>query len=193
MSKNFGKCFGPSTRDLSFRLRCPSFLLSKFASQLKLIQSVVRVGILGICVTSSVLRVLLSGSWVSGSQVPSPKDPVLGSWVSGSCVSVSRSPSVPGSGSQGPRVPVFESQGSQSLVCQGPGVSGRGSRVSGPDFRLYPNYTNVIKSLQMTLNSKHRIEKLKTKNQRYRNTKNQNTERRKPSFTKRIGAKCRLI
>ena len=34
MSKNFGKYFGPSTRDLSFRLRCPSFLLSKFASQL---------------------------------------------------------------------------------------------------------------------------------------------------------------
>ena len=34
MLKYFGKIF---------RLRCPSFLLSKFASQLKLIQSVVRV------------------------------------------------------------------------------------------------------------------------------------------------------
>ena len=45
----------------------------------------------------------------------------------------------------------------------------------------------------MTLNSKHRTEKLKTKNQRYRNTKNQNAERRKPSFIKRIGRKCRLI
>ena len=32
-----------------------------------------------------------------------------------------------------------------------------------------------------------------TKNQRNRNMKNQNTERRKPSFTKRIGGKCRLI
>ena len=40
---------------LIFRLRYPSFLLSKFASQLKL-QSMVRVGILGICVTSSILR-----------------------------------------------------------------------------------------------------------------------------------------
>ena len=91
MSKNFGKCFGPSTRDPSFRLRCPSFLLSKFASQLKLIQSVVWVGILRICVTSSILRVLLSEFWVSGSQVPSPRDPVPGSWVSGSHVSGSQS------------------------------------------------------------------------------------------------------
>ena len=66
------KYSGPSTRAPSFRLRCPSFLLSKFASQLKLIQSVVLVGILGICVTSSLLRVLLSGFWVSSrkSQVP---------------------------------------------------------------------------------------------------------------------------
>ena len=31
------------------------------------------------------------------------------------------------------------------------------------------------------------------KNQRNRNMKNQNTERRKPSFTKRIGRKCRLV
>ena len=44
----------------------------------------------------------------------------------------------------------------------------------------------------MTLNSKHRTEKLKTKNQRYRDTKNQNTEKRKPSFTKRIGRKSDL-
>ena len=45
----------------------------------------------------------------------------------------------------------------------------------------------------MTLNSKHRPEKMKTKNQRYRNMENQNTERRKPSFTKRIGKKCKPI
>ena len=77
MSKYFGKCFGPSTRapKSSFWLRCPSFLLSKFASQLKLIQSVVRVGIRGICVTSSMLRVLFSGFWVSELQFPSPRDP----------------------------------------------------------------------------------------------------------------------
>ena len=36
----------------------------------------------------------------------------------------------------------------------------------------------------MTMNSKHRTEKLKTKNQRYINTKNQNTEGTKPSFIK---------
>ena len=45
----------------------------------------------------------------------------------------------------------------------------------------------------MSLNSKHRTEKLKTKNERYKNTKNQITERRKPSFTKRLRRKCRLV
>ena len=54
------------------------------------------------------------------------------------------------------------------------------------------DYTNAIKSFEMTLNSKHRTEKLKIKNQRYRNTKNQNTERRTPTFTKKINRKCRL-
>ena len=68
---------------LSFRFRCSSFLLSKFASHLKLIQSVVRVRILRICVTSLSLRVLLSGFWVSQSQVPSPNVPVPGSYALG--------------------------------------------------------------------------------------------------------------
>ena len=45
----------------------------------------------------------------------------------------------------------------------------------------------------MTLNSKHRTEKLNTKNKRYRNTKKQNPERFKPSISNRIGRKCRLI
>ena len=36
----------------------------------------------------------------------------------------------------------------------------------------------------MTLNSKHGTNKIKAKNQRYRNMKNQNTERQKPSFPK---------
>ena len=98
---------------LRFGLRCLSFSVLKFTSYLKLIQSVERVGILGICVTNSFLRVLLSGFWVSGSQVPSFRDPVPGSWVSGSRVAGS-----PVQGSQSPR--------SQGL----------GSRVSGPDFRL---------------------------------------------------------
>ena len=143
MSKNFGKCFGPSTRDLSFRLRCPSFLLSKFASQLKLIQSVVRVGILGICVTSSFLRVLLSGFWVSGPQVPSSRDLVPGSWVPGSHVPWSHDPcsrvlgvrapesQVPGSQRPGSRVSGSQISGSWISGSQDPG-----SRVSGPDFRL---------------------------------------------------------
>ena len=95
MSKYFGKCFGPSTSapKSSFWLRCRSFLLSKFASQLKLIQSVVWVRILGICVTNSVIRVLLSGFWVSEFYLFS------GSWVSGS-----QSPMVPGSRVPGLRV-----------------------------------------------------------------------------------------
>ena len=66
--------------------------------------------ILGICVTSSVLRVLLSGFWVSGLQVSSSKDQVLESLVSGP-----------------------KSEG-QDLVYQGPGSQDPGSRVrvSGP-------------------------------------------------------------
>ena len=71
-----------STSVFDSEVRCPSCLLSKFTSQLKLIQSVVRVGILGICVTSSVLMVLLSGFWISESQFQSPRDAVAGSWVS---------------------------------------------------------------------------------------------------------------
>ena len=103
MSKNFGKYLIHLL--LSFRLRCPSFLLSKFASQLKLIQSVLWVGILGICVINSILRVLLSGFWVSGSQFPSPRDTVSWSLVSGS---------------------QFQGQvsGSQALKSQGPWVLG---------------------------------------------------------------------
>ena len=107
---------------LSCRLRCASFIWSKFTWQLKLIQSIknsmVVVGIVGICATSSVLRFLLSGFWVSGLQVPVPKNPVPRSRVAGS--------HVPGSQFQGPG-------------CQGsrvPGVRASGSRVSGPNFRL---------------------------------------------------------
>ena len=52
---------------------------------------------------------------------------------------------------------------------------------------------NVNKSCEMILNSKHRTEIIKPKTQINRNVTSQNTERRKPSFTKRIGRKCRLI
>ena len=51
---------------------------------------------------------------------------------------------------------------------------------------------NVMKSFQMKLNSKHRAEKTKIKNQRNRSMKKQNAERHKPSFTTRIFRKCRL-
>ena len=44
---------------------------------------------------------------------------------------------------------------------------------------ILPDYANVMKSFKITLNSKHRTEKLETKNERCKNTKNQNTERRK--------------
>ena len=52
---------------------------------------------------------------------------------------------------------------------------------------------NLVKSFEIILNSKHRTEKIKSKVQRNRNMKNQNTERRKHSFTRRIGRKKRLI
>ena len=105
---------------LSYGLKCLSSLLSKFASQLKLIQSVVRVGILG-SVTSSVLQVLLSGLWVSGSQVPSPKF---------------QGPSSRVPESQGSE---FQGRGSQGLRVPGPRFQGPGSWVSGPDIRLCPS------------------------------------------------------
>ena len=114
----------------SFRLRCRSFLLSKFASQIKLIHSVVQIVILGICTTSSILRVLLSGFWVFGCQVPSPKDPFPGSWLSGS--------HVPWSQIQGPqcKVPVPQDSrvsGSQVPSCrsQSPGFRVSGYQVPG--------------------------------------------------------------
>ena len=129
---------------LSSWLRWSSFLLSKFASQLKLIQSVVHVGILGIWVTISILRVLLSGFWVSGLQFPSSRDLFLGSCVSGSHFTESQ---FQGPVSQGPR---SQSPGSHCPRFQGPRVPGLRSqdprsRISGLDFRLYP--TNTPKRL----------------------------------------------
>ena len=113
---------------LSFRLRCPSFLLSKICFTIK-VNSICG-GILGICVTSSILRVLLSGFWVSWSQVPSPRDSVQGSGSQ-----------FQGPGCQGPVCQGPVSPGSQSLRVPdprvlGPGSQSSGSRVSGPYFRL---------------------------------------------------------
>ena len=114
MSKYFGILIH-LLEPLGFRLRYSSFLLSKFASHLKLIQSVVPVGILGVCVKSSILRILLSGFWVSGSQVPSSRVPIRESHVPGSCVPGSQSPRiwVPGLQTPGPR---YQGPRSQVLI-----------------------------------------------------------------------------
>ena len=138
MAIYFGKCFGPSAPapGPSFWLRCPTFLLLKFASQLKLIQSVVRVRILGICVTSSVFRVLHSGFWVSKYQFSIPRDLFPGSRVSGSHVPESQFEGLGCQGAvfQGPRVPGYHLPESQGPGSQSPGSQGLrvlGSRVSG--------------------------------------------------------------
>ena len=89
---------------LSFWLSCLTFYYQNLLHNLKLIQSVVRVEILGICITSSILRVLLSGFWVSESQFPSPTDPVPESCVWGSRVPGSQNSWVLGPRVQGLRV-----------------------------------------------------------------------------------------
>ena len=70
-------------------------------------------------------------------------------------------------------------------------------------FQLFLNgfqWAKIVSNLRVHLyvfgdepEFKHRTEKLKTKKERYRNTKIQNTERQKPSFSKRIGRKCKFI
>ena len=134
---------------LSFWLRYPSFLLSKFASQLKLIQSVARVEKLGICVTSSVLWVLLSRFWVSGSQVSSAREPVPGSWVSGSHVPGSQFQGswCQGPLSQGPRV-----RESQSLMVLGSRVPR--SRVPGLRSSFYTMPPMMVENLLEILNKR---------------------------------------
>ena len=72
MSLNFMFVFEP----LRFRHICPSFLLSKFASEIKLIQSVV-----GVSCQPQGSRIPLpgfrvSGSHVPGSQIPGARAPV---------------------------------------------------------------------------------------------------------------------
>ena len=65
----------------------------------------------------------------------------------------------------------------------------RENKIKAKILITLPDYTNFIKSFEMTLNSKHITEKLKTKDQGYRKTENQNMERRKSSFTKSVGRK----
>ena len=168
MSKYFGKCCGPSTPAPKFSTQIP--LLSKFAAQLKLIQSVVQVGILGLCVTSSILRILVSGFWVSESQVPSTRDPDSGSLVSGSYVSGSQfqapgyqgpmsqgsrvtGSQVPESWIPGPRVPSLRIPGLRVSGSQSLGSQVSMSRVPGPDFRLCYTSINKFLHLKLTLNN----------------------------------------
>ena len=113
---------------LNFWLRYPSYLLSKFATQLKLIQSVVWVEIHGICFASSTFRVLLSGFWVSGLQYPSPRDPFPVP-VPGFPVPGSQSPRVPG-----PRIPGVRVPGSRVAGSWGPGSQVSGSQVLILDY-----------------------------------------------------------
>ena len=87
-----------------------------------------RVQILAKCITSSILRVLLSGFWVSGSQFPNLRDSFPGSLVSGSHVP---KPQFKGPGCEGPvsRVPESQDTGLQSLGSQGLGFPG--SQIAG--------------------------------------------------------------
>ena len=110
------------------KVRCPSCLLSKCTSQLKLIQSVVRVGILGICVTSSMLMVLHSGFWISESQFQSPRDAFAGFWVSGPHVSEFQ---FQGPASHGSRILDLRVSRSQGQSFQGCKVSGSRTWISG--------------------------------------------------------------
>ena len=57
---------------------------------------------------------------------------------------------------------------------------------------VFANFCSGHKN-NLALNSKYRTEKLKTKEKTIQIHKNQNTEKRKPSFAKRLGRKCRLI
>ena len=139
MYEYFGKCFGLFTRASNFLTQMPQLFIIKICFKLKLIQSVVRVGILGISVASSILRVLLSGFWASGSQFPSPRDPFPGSWVSGSQFHGSESQGlvIQNRGSQGLRIPGLGVPGSWVSESWGLRSHGPRSRVLGPDFRLY--------------------------------------------------------
>ena len=141
---------------LRFLHTCPSVLLSKFASQIKLMQSPV-----GVSCQSQ-------GPRVAGPKAQGPSSRVPGSQDPGSQNLESQSPRSQGPASQGPgsqvsclRVPgpgpqvqiqtipkVSESQVSGSCVSGSrvPNLRSHGprSRVPGPDFRLSPIKLRII-------------------------------------------------
>ena len=113
---------------LSFQLRCPSFWLSKFASQLKLFKSVG--GGQGIRNLWHKFNSHGPASQILGLRVTSPKSKGPSSRVLGIrvlCLRTRRSRV------SRPRVSGSQDSGSQGLLSQSPW-----SRVSGPDYRLRP-------------------------------------------------------
>ena len=104
---------------VAFRLRCPSLSLSKFASQLKLIQSW---DTRSLCHKFNFKGPALE---ILGLRAISPKSQGPSSGALGVRVPCPRAlgPRVPGPRIQGQRIPGPESQG-------------RGFRASDPDFRL---------------------------------------------------------
>ena len=131
MWKNFVKCFGPSTRDLSFRLECPTFFIIKICFTIK-VNSICGAGrdTKNLChkfnSQSPALRILdlrvaNPKSQGSSSGVLGVRVPVPGSCVSGSCVI----------GSWSPRSQILESRVSESegLESQCPRV--QSLRISG--------------------------------------------------------------
>ena len=126
MSKYFGTCFGPSTRELSLSTQMPQLFIIKICFTIKF-NSIYGVGrdtrnlchkfnsqgpylrILG-------LRVASPKSQGPSSRVLCLRAPVPGSWVSGSRVSESQSPGSQDLESQGPRVPGLKVPGPESQV-----------------------------------------------------------------------------
>ena len=118
---------------LSFQLRCPSFLLSKFVLQLKLIQSVA---------AGRDPRNLRQGNCVTGYRfwgLKGRKSQVPGTQFQGPGCQRPVS-----QGSQSPTVPGLRVLGVPGPGSQGPGSQGLGSRISDPDFRLCQCQVRVI-------------------------------------------------
>ena len=87
-----------------------------------------RIEILAKCITSSILRALLSGFWVSGSQFPNRRDSFTGSSLSGSHVPESQ---FKGPGGEGLMSRVSESQGTGLQILGSQGLGFPGSPVAG--------------------------------------------------------------
>ena len=141
MSKYLVNVFVHLLEHLSFSLRCPNFLLSKFATQLKLIQSVVW---LGIQVTASQVQLSGSCSQYSGSQGCNFQ--VAGTHFQG--------PGCQNPVSQGPRVKGLGSQvlGSQVLIFLDYAYKSRSVIILTIDNKL--SFDNHVKKIYSKSKSK---------------------------------------